>query len=184
MNWILLAILAWLALGLETGLRKVLALGPGNISPSFVIPLVVVVALNAPPRAAAWAALLAGLVLDLLWRIPLQGGGTATIAGPYAIGCLLAAQLVLSMRGMVIPKNPLTVGVLSLLAAAITQIVVVGFMTARASYGDPIEWAATSELLTRLLGALYTGVVGLALGVVMLPISNAIAPRSHHSMLR
>lgn len=157
MNWISFALFAWLCFGLELGLRGAFQLSGTDIGPSFVVPLMVYVALSAPPRVASWAAILLGLILDLTWMLPRTDGGQAHIVGPHAIAMLVAAQLVIASRGLVIRRHILTITVLSMLAAAVMQIVMVSFLTARSLGGDPIQWDGAAQLGGRLLSSLFTG---------------------------
>jgi len=170
-NWLTFAIAAWFALGLELGLRPALRLGPEALAPSFMLPLAVFVCLWAPHRVALWACLACGLLVDLTWRHPITGGGAATILGPYALGYLLGGQLVLALRGVLIRGNPLTMAVMSMLAAAVAHVVVVAAMTVRTLYGDPIGFAPAPELLVRLGASAYTGVAGLALSLLLIPLT-------------
>lgn len=172
---LLVAVLGWLCLGLETGLRGALALpvGTHSASPSFVIPLAVYIAVCAAPRHAMWACLGLGVMLDLLAPHATKGE-PMTIIGPYALGLMLAGQFVLAVRGLVIRRNPLTVLALSIPAAAIVQIVVVAIITARHIAGDPTVWDATGQLAARMLSALMTGVSGLVMGLVLMPLAPAL----------
>lgn len=165
MNWITFLIIAWLAFGLQMGFDA-LRLAPGDISPSFVVPLMVFVALSAPARHALWAAMLIGLLIDLTWLVPRTDGGEAIVIGPHALGALLATQLVLSVRGMVIRRHFLTLAFLSIVSASVMAVVVVAFLTVRDLYGDPVDFSPTGELVSRLLGAVYTGGSALAWALV------------------
>ncbi len=173
MNWLTFAIAAWFALGLELGLRPALRLGPEALAPSFMLPLAVFVCLWAPHRVALWACLACGLLVDLTWRHPISGGGAATVLGPYALGYFLGGQLVLTLRGVLIRGNPLTMAVMSMLAAAVVHVVVVAAMTVRSLYGDPIDFSPALELLVRLGASAYTGVAGLALSLLLIPLTPA-----------
>src|SRR5690606_12761983 len=62
-NVLLFAPLAWVALGLEIALPPVLDAGGGGVQPSFLIPLLVFVALHTEPRPALWAGLVLGLLV-------------------------------------------------------------------------------------------------------------------------
>lgn len=166
MSWIAFIIAAWVALGLDVGLAGAFAPLSGEIRPSFTIPLVVFVALQAPPRTSLWAALLLGLAADLLNPMPRVGGGVLTVVGPNAIGYLVAAQFVVAMRGIVIHRNPLTMIVLAIFAAAIASVVAVAFFTVRDFYpGHTVEWRAAHQLAVRLGSAAYTGVSGAVLSL-------------------
>ena len=154
------AVTLWVAFGLELGLRDALRLGSGAVAPSFVVPVVVWFALNAQQRPALWAAIIAGATLDLTAAMPRTDGGDALILGPRALGLVLAARLVIAIRGKLIRRNPITLGVVSGLAGAVTALVVVALFALRAAMGDPISWSIGGELGTRLLGAAYTAAVG------------------------
>ncbi len=172
MNWIVFAVVAWIAFGLEIGLRPLISPGDGSIAPSFVIPLLVYVSLWAPARTALWAALVLGLGADLLSSIDLATSGNATVIGPRAIGYLLGAQLVIASRGVVIGRSPVTLVVLSIAAAFVAGVVVVALFTLRSFY-DPVVWSPGRQLGVRFFSALYTGVSALALSLVLIPLGSA-----------
>lgn len=163
MNWVAFILFSWVALGLELGFRGALQLSGTSIAPSFTIPLMVYIALSAPPRTASWAAIGLGLLLDLTWMLPRTDGGEAYLLGPHAIAMLVAAQLVIASRGLVIRRHILTTTVLSILAAAVAQIVMVSFLTARSLMHDPIVWDGGTQLGNRLLSAIFTGGTGFVL---------------------
>lgn len=172
MNWVVYLLSLWIVLGLELGLKPALALGPTSVAPSLVVPLVVFVAMHAPAVTALWAATIAGLVLDLTFPIGLEGGGEVRVPGPAALGLTLAAALVLNLRAMLIKRNPLTLGAASGVGAGVLAVVVVVAMSIREATGDPIAWRATSELGTRVLAALFTGIAGVALALVLFPLAG------------
>lgn len=172
MNWILFAILAWVLIGCETGLKSALALGQTGVAPSFVFPLVAFIAVTGTNWNTYWAALILGLMVDLTWTVGVDGGGPpATIVGPNALGFLLGAQLILTIRGLVIRRNPLAIGFLALVGFALAQVVVVALMTTKDLLGDPVAWSATRELISRLGAALYTGILGFVLALIFLPLA-------------
>jgi hypothetical protein len=138
-------------------------------APSFVVPLATMIALCAPTMPALWSCLLLGLALDL--TAPQSGaGGNVFVLGPHAIGLLIAGQFVVAVRGLVIRRNPLTVVVLSISAAAIMEIVATAFLTARSMY-DPIVWHASEQLGGRLISAFLTGGTAFVMAFVILPIA-------------
>jgi cell shape-determining protein MreD len=180
-NWLVFAITAWVGFGLETGLKDSLAIGSTGMAPSFVIPLAVYVAMNAPTRHALWAALVIGLVLDLTWAVGLRDQPRAvTIVGPYALGMLLAATLVLQVRGVVNRRNPLTLMILTVLASVACHVVVSAMLGVRAVY-DPIAWSPVSQLASRMGMSLYTGVGALAISFVLIPLTPAFAFSQPHN---
>ena len=167
MNWVVFAIAAWVTLGFEFGLRDALQLGDLNIAPHFAIILLVFVTLWATQGAALTAGLLLGIALDLFYQVKLNDGSDIVVLGPHALGCVLATYAVLNMRALMFRKNVLAIAFLSLVAAALLQVVVTALLTVRGSY-DAVEFgSAASELGQRLASALYTGVVALAYGAIL-----------------
>ncbi len=164
------ALAAWVFLGLEIGLKDAIALGPTHIAPSFVFCFLTFIAMFAPQPRPVWAALALGLLMDLTFRIPLRdGAGTATVIGPYALSYALACQLIVALRGIVIKRNPLTLGFLAMLGNIVAQVVLVGIFTFRIWLGDAFEWHPTAELMSRLGCAMYTGMLGVLLALVLIP---------------
>lgn len=172
MNWLLFAILAWLMLGFESGFRAALQIGSLAIAPSFVLVLVVFIALWARTSAVLGAALVMGFFLDLLYVQQTTGGESVAVVGPWALGCMLASYTVLNFRNMVFRTSPLTMAFLCTLGAAIANILVLAILTIRARYDVLVMPSPASELWQRLGAAVYTGVLGL----VMAPALNWIAP--------
>lgn len=171
MNWISAALATWVCFGLELGLRDTLQLGPHAIAPSFIVALVIFIALNASQRSAIWAAMILGVLVDLTGSVELVSGNSTVLVGPHAIAFFLAVQIVLAMRGMIVSRNPLSMGVLSLLAAAVSEIVVVAFLTVHKIIGDPILLDASERLFAGLASSVYTGVVAVFLSLVLIPVT-------------
>lgn len=177
MNPLLMVLLGWLAVGLEMGLKPVLSVRVGSLvaGPSFVVPLAAMVALCAPPQQALWACMALGVALDL--TSPRDG---LTIVGPYGIGMVLACQLVLALRGLVIRRNPLTLMVVSVLACLVCQVWVTAVMTARRVVDADLVWSSTHELVERGLGAVLTAGTALVLSLVLLPMAPLLGLAGGH----
>ena len=171
MNWLAFALASWVFFGLETGLRDALRVGSTQIAPSFVFVLVVFVALSAPVHTALGAALIAGAITDLLWPLPLSSGGVTYVLGPYALGYLIGAQLIVTIRALMMRRNPLTMGFLALVGGACAQVVVVALHTVRGLFYQGVEFNATSELVQRLGVAAYTGVLAVVLALLLIPMT-------------
>lgn len=177
---VVVAVLGWICLGLDVGLR-----GPLShtlwAAPSFVVPLATFIALCAAPIPALWSALLLGLALDLVTPV---AGGSLTIAGPHALGLFLAGQFVLASRGLVIRRHPLTLAALSVAASLVMNIVVVAIFWARQMY-SPIEgWSASADLGTGFLSAIITGLAGLIMSIGLLPLSPVLGLPAPHARRR
>jgi len=176
MNWVAFALIAWIFIGLETGFKDSISIGllSGPMAPSFLICLTVYVALGAPPLVARWAAIIIGVLADLSFDLPMRDAGPqAFLLGPYALAHLLAAQLVLTLRGIMIRRNPLTLGFASFLAALAANVFVVAVLSIRrVLFNEPLAlnpwW---NELLLRGGSSLFTGVLAVLLSFVLLPLA-------------
>lgn len=166
MNWLVFILIAWVCFGLEMALLPVFDAGSEGVHPSMVVPLLVFVAMNAPRKPTLWSAILLGVVMDLLSPIPGVNGGTFTVIGPHALGYLLGVHFVMTVRGMLIRRNPLTMVVMSIIVMLIAQIVVVAIFAARGLGDHSLVWSASDGLGRGLFSSLYTGVSALLLSFV------------------
>lgn len=166
MNWLVFILSAWICFGLELALMSVFDAGSRGVHPSMVVPLLVFVAMNAPRKQTLWAAIMLGLVVDLISPVPAQDGGLVTVIGPHALGHLLGVHFVLAVRGMLIRRNPLTMIVMSIVTMLIAQIVVIAIFTLRDLGASSLVWDAGNELRQGLFSSLYTGISALLLSFV------------------
>lgn len=175
MNLIAVLVAGYVAFSLELGLRNSFAIGSGGAAPSFVFVLCTILAIGAPAHFVLWTCLIFGLLTDLTWpHETALGAGTVTIIGPYALGYLIAGQFILALRSQIIKRNPLSIGFLCFAGYAVAQIVVVALYTFRSGYTAELNWEPTHQLLSRLLGALYTGLLGVLVGVVAGPLATGL----------
>lgn len=171
MNWLVYAIAAWVCLGLEIGLRDGLSVGYGRSAPSFMFAFATFIALFATPTTALWSSLMLGLLVDLSSEIVLADGRQAAVViGPHALGFLLAGQLTLTLRGVMVRRNPLTLGFLALVSGIVAQVLVVAFYSVRAAY-DPVSVVPWQLLLSRLGTALFTAPLAMVLGLALVPMA-------------
>ncbi len=169
MNWIAYAVTAWLAFGLELGLRDGLEIGSSGIAPSFVVVLLVVVALQAPVMTALWASFIAGLLLDLTNLVVDPASDIAHISiGPHALGCLLAGYTVVTMRALVMRRSVLTMVFLSFIAAALLGIVTTALFSIRLLYDPNLAFAPAAALGRGLASAAYTAGLSAVVGPLLM----------------
>lgn len=166
MNLLVVAIVAWICLGLEVGFRAALQLGDQAIAPSFVLVLIVFLGLWARPVQLLGVSMVLGALLDLLNLVP-AGTESIVVLGPWALGCTAAAYTVLNFRAMVFRRNPLAVAFLSTAGAMVANIVALSLLAFRAVYDDLALAGAGTELWLRLASSLYTGVLSLLLSPVL-----------------
>lgn len=158
----------YVTLALEVGLKRAFELGATGAAPSFMAGLAAFVALLAPEQRAVWLCMAIGLALDLSGQ---TGGSGVAVIGPHALGYALGAQFVLSLRGVLVRRNPLTISLMSVAIAGLAGVVVVAFYTVRGWFGYDADWSPTSQLVVRLGSALYSAVSGLLLGLVLSPLA-------------
>lgn len=182
MRWPVVAVVGYLLIGLELTVRRALAIGPpdaATIAPSFIIPFLVFVAMSAPVVPTLWVALLMGLAVDL--RSP-RDGGTLLVVGPYALGYMAGAYLVVTMRGIMFRRNPLSVMFLSLLSSLLAELIVVAFFSIRGMYSIDTDFSAGRELLHRLLSSLYTALTtAWVMALVLLPMTSLFGFQDPHA---
>lgn len=166
MNWPVFAIVAYLLLGLERGLRDALAIGP--IQPSFLLALGAFIALSAPPMHAVWAGLILGLTLDLTGGWPMLAGAPQPIIGPYALGGVFMAQTILTLRGKLVRHHLATLAVLTLMGVLAAQAVVVGMLSIQSFTSDTLAFEPAREALVRLGSAGYTALLAVPLGFLLI----------------
>lgn len=167
MRWPVVLVLGYLFLAAEIGLREGLSIGPRQSAPSLVVPLLVFVALHAPGVATMWTALLLGICVDLSTQ---RGPDALVIVGPHALGFLLGAYFVLTVRGVMIKRNPWTLVVLSVLAALLSHTVVIAIFTFRKVYGESVDFVAWQQLVDRFVRSLLTGLGALLSAALLFPI--------------
>ena len=106
MRWLTLAVAAYVAFALEAGVGPLWQIG--GVTPSVLLLLAAFVALWAHEASALWAAVLLGVLTDLL-----PGG---LVVGPHALGFALGAWLVVRVRGLVFRQAWWTIPAMTLLA--------------------------------------------------------------------
>ncbi len=175
MNWIVFAAVAWLFLGLEQGLRDGLSLGSLGVAPSFIFCLIAFIAMTAPRAAVLWSAVIIGVAMDLLFRLPLRDGlGAVTIVGPHALAYAVACQLILALRGLMMRRNPLSLGFLAFVGSLVAYLMIDAIFTVRHAMGAPFAWEARRQLVMSAGSALYTGIIGIPLALVLFPLAGML----------
>ncbi|MBC7833847.1 MAG: hypothetical protein H7Y88_01955 [Phycisphaerales bacterium] len=171
MNLPVVLVLAYVALGLELALKPGLALGT-SIAPGVLLPMAVFIALYSQPRQALWVGLVLGVALDLTSPIPMFGAArNMTLLGPNALGYLAATYLTLTIRGLLVRRNPLTLLVVSVIAMALAQIVLVAILSVRSFYDSSLSFGPLRELTSRLLSSLYTAGTAGIMGLLLVPLA-------------
>jgi rod shape-determining protein MreD len=112
MRWLPYFILAYLALGLQVGLRGFVEVR--GATPNFVLMIVVFLAINAAREPVLIASFLLGIMQDLFTQQPL---------GTWAIAYSLVAASAWSTQEIVYPKHPLTHFSLTLLGGILAGVV-------------------------------------------------------------
>lgn len=177
MNWPVFAIIAYIMLGLERGLRDALAIGP--VQPSFLLAVGAFIALSAPPIHAVWACLVLGLALDLTGGWPMQGIPAQPLIGPYALGGVLMAQVILTLRGKLVRHHLATLAVLTLLGVLAAQALVVLLLSVQKLAGAPVAFEPGRELLIRLGASGYTALLSVPIGFLLIAASPLLGFTGH-----
>jgi len=169
MRWQTFAIFAFVFLILELGLVDLLGLGPQRaIVPNWLLILMVYIALFAPGRTACWAAIILGLLADIVHDVPFANPDLETAAlGPHALGFLVGAYLTLQIRAMLFRNSPFTVAIVVFVAgifASLTTIILLG-LRGVVAFSDPIaDFSSSGRLVTDFLRLLYTAAAAIPIG--------------------
>lgn len=154
---------------LDTRFMEALRIGP--VVPSLAGTLAVFLVLCAPRRSALWACLAIGLLLDFSEYALYDGARPYHLIGPYTLGFLFGANLVQPLRAIVFSRNPLTFGLLTLVFLVGVTIIYLSLWQFRGFYeGSPPPWGTEGvmpELGRRLLWALYSGMIAVPVGWVL-----------------
>jgi len=164
-------IFALLAVTIDHGFAQVLRFPNGALQPSISAVLVAFISLLIGRPGVLWAGLLMGLLLDLHTPLPLGPTGVVFVIGPWTLGMLAAAALVHQLRTLVFPRRAMSIGVMTFVAHATASLVVVTIYVIRTWYDGaayPTQDGAVSEFFDQVLVALYSGVVGVAVGWLLL----------------
>jgi len=158
------------ALVLDVSFMGVLELG--GVTPRLVCVVVAFASMQAEPGAARWYALLAGLLVDV--SEPSMAGPRAPLylIAPWTLGVFFGSEAVLSFRGVVVRKNPLSLGVLACVLALSAGLLWTAWWALRSWYPDsPAPWgsgSALGEFGIQMLMAMSTGVCAVPVGWLLL----------------
>jgi len=184
MRWPIFLIFAFIALALDSSLVSIMTLHRmDSIAPHIVIVLAVYICLFASRLSALAACLLLGVMMDL--TLPPPGAQAVYVIGPYGLGLLFGGYLILQLRTMVFRQRAVTIGVLSFAATIAMAIVMIAIYMIRSWYGEgvavPIADSAVWELIRHVGIAIYTALVGVPLGWVLLATYPLWGFQAYHS---
>jgi cell shape-determining protein MreD len=181
MNWPVVLFVTYVLLGLELAVRPALALGSSGIAPSFLLPLVVYIATHAPAMVSLWFALALGLLLDLLGPYnAADARATITVVGPNALGYVAAAYTVLTLRGVMVRNNRLTLMVLSVVAGMVVAVTCAGVVTFRSLYDSDLVVSPSGMLLSGVGSAVYTAASSFVLAMILTPMGPLLGFADQH----
>ncbi len=175
MKWIVAIPILFVALVLDVSFMPIFDLG--GITPRLVVIVVAFAAMHVDGSIVRWFALLTGFLMDL--SEPSLSGPRAPLylIGPSTLGMLFGVEVLLSIRGMLIRKNPLSVGFVSLLLSLTNGLFWTAWWALRSWYPDsPPPWGDGSALRAfgmQFLASISTGICGIPVGFFLLRFSGA-----------
>lgn len=185
MRWTVFAFFGYVFLALDTGLRPMLQIGESGYAPSFALILMVWIASMGPTHAVRWAALVLGLLVDLLAQYSTVDGRATIVAGPYALGFVLGAALTIQLRSLVYRKHPLITGLLTAVAGACAFVPAIFLLTMRRVVYAGLDsehviiWAASDQLVHAFWTVLYSAVIAVPTGWMLNRVSGLFGFQSH-----
>lgn len=136
MRWLSWLILAYLVLGLQSGLSGYL--GWNHVPPNLVLIVVIFLSLNAPREPALAGAFVVGLMQDVLTQEPM---------GTYALTCGLVTLMVQASQPVVYRDHPLTHFSLTLGGCVVSSLVLLV---------QGMIWPPRPQIMTLVTYCLYT----------------------------
>jgi len=163
------ALAGYLALSLQVGLTSVL----GGWSPELSLILVVFIAVLGSARAALWAGLVIGVLVDALSPLPVAGEvRDLMVLGPHTLGYLAVVGLTLWWRDLTFEHSAWTLAGLTLVGGMVLHGVAVGLLSLRGwsvLAGDPVPgWDAWQQAKLRGVTVLVTAVCAVPLHGLLL----------------
>jgi len=194
MRWIPFVIFAFLFLALQIGLGDLLEVG--GVRPELLFIFMIYVAAMGPVPEALWGALVLGLLSDLTAPLPAPAeagagpvGGFVTVIGPHALGYSLGAAFTFQLRTMLYRQHPVSLMLMVLLSAIIAHLLTVFLISTRGLLGEwfgwwaAFQWSPTEELVDRFLMILYTTLLALPIGWVLIRLAPLFAFEIHPRFL-
>ena len=178
MRWILVILLAYVALLLQISLVNLITVNTasvGTIKPDLALTVALFFALYGRTlpdvMIAAW---ILGLGLDLTHT---GGAGTTTAVGPMAVAYALSAALVYQIREAFFREWVLTHMLLGLLMCLTAHMIWISWQSVRAS--DTMSWPAYGELVIEaLLLSVYTALLAPVVHFALSPLRRLAIPAS------
>ena len=165
MRWTVFLVAVLVAAAIDTGFGRILEFG--GVQPH-VLPSIVVFTLFAIPRRLALrAAVVAGLVADLLAPVVLSDGTILVLPGPRVLGFAFGALALLQLRSLLYRQNPLA-GAFATFVFGAAVAVTYGFAWSLRAllFGTSAPWWPSSGASASLHGLL----VALADGALSIPL--------------
>jgi hypothetical protein len=174
MNWLVFAITSYIFLLMQNGLTSLMGIPDAlGVSPDFLLILAVYIGLLAPTRTVAWGMLSLGILANLLPG-PIDAD---PVLGPVALGYLAGAFAVLQLRTLVFRESVVSLAIMVFVVGIFIQLVTVALYTARGLpflLADPIpNWSASDQLVHRFLELLYSALIAIPLGYLLIHLRHS-----------
>ena len=170
----LFGLFAFIALILQMTLMDLVSIGGAR--PSLLAILGLFVALWAPRHLTLWCCFALGLLIDLTTPIVFEKFGSQYLIGPYALGMSFAAVMMLNLRTMVMRRQVFAFSILAFVFAVSVSIVVVAVFMVRSWFPEHSPeftgFSASGELVSHLAAGVYTAIVAVPLGWLLLKTSG------------
>lgn len=147
MRWFNFGILVFLTLAIQSGLGRLVGVGPARLGPDLLLLLAMVVALRGPADQAPIACWILGLAKDLT---------SQAVLGSYAVGFGLLGLAIVRGRDLLYGDHPLTLIAITVISSLLAEhaTLVVGLVHGESQwhhYADLITAMVVSAAITGLL---------------------------------
>ncbi|MAV55132.1 MAG: hypothetical protein CMJ28_04170 [Phycisphaerae bacterium] len=143
-----------------------------TVQPRLVVLPLVAMILYSPRGVALGSAAAIGVYIDLQELIPQGLGRLGPMLGPWACGGLVAATLLVGLRGTLVRKHPVVVGLIALVWIVVAGTTATALRLIHDFYesSSGLDWTrteATNLLVSLLAEGIWTGLLAAALTPLM-----------------
>ena len=149
----------------------------GVVEPRLVVLPLIAMMLYSPRGVVLVSAAVTGVLIDLQELVPQGVGRLGPLLGPWLCGGMVAATLLVGLRGTLVRKHPVVVGLVALLWVGIAGTIssTIRLMHDFYESSSGLDWTRTEA--TSLLWAvgtegLWTGLLAAALAPLMSPFAR------------
>jgi len=166
MNWLTFAISAYLAYAAQVILGPLWSVR--GTEPLLMLVVLVFIGLQAPAVVVGWAAVILGLLTDIMLQQHEPG-----LVGPWALGFLAAGYAMAQLRNLLFRDSVFTISIMTFIAGVFALLVATTLHALRdnvsALGNDPVQgFKAANQLYRGFMVLIYSAIIAMPVGYMLL----------------